>query len=207
MKKIILSLVLFSVFILPVAQAEFPADFEGVVWLDTNVSSWPETAVLTMQVTPTAVILNNSKTNEWPITPNALVGSCCNANAWVFAQFDGTWYAVTWEWIRKGQTAKNRSAFEGNHTRVPPFCCNGQPAWQPKNGEVYGLMVSGMARLNRFGPTPVFPERSNVVLWRWGEGPVELCDAFPENPACKSAAPPLTPVMDLLFEEESPEAP
>lgn len=204
MKKIILSVALFSVFIMPVAQAAFPDDFEGVVWLDTNVSNWPETAQLTVDVTPQFVILNSSKKDVWPARGNPILGlnnPCCNANAWVFAEFGGTWYAVTWEWLKKGQSAKNLSAFEGGHTRRFPFVGGGNPTWRPVNGVVYGLMVSGFARYNI--PANI-AERSNIVFYRWGQGPVEVCDAFPDSEGCKSAPVPMNSVMDLLFDDETP---
>lgn len=195
MKKIfiVVSLLFFS---MQNVFAAFPEDFSDVVWTarDVNVSSWPETATLTVSVTAQHVILNSSKSNVWPAARNSILASnCCNANAWVFVKFGETWYASTWEWVRRGSGAKNRSALEGAHAGVPPFLSAGY-RWTPQIGEIYGLMVSGFARGHA---TPVnIRERSNVSFYQWGVGPVDASVLIPS-----SATPPMSPVIDLLMEE------
>jgi hypothetical protein len=197
MKKYLLAAVLLFAAIQN-AHAVFPEDFSDVVWVDPNISSWPETAQLTVAVNSTSIILNSTKTNVWPARGNPILGNsnfCCNANAWVFAKFGDKWYAATWEWLKKGQTAKFRSAFEGNHTRRPPFCCNGQPAWVPKNGEIYGLMVSGFAR---FGIAANIQERSNIAFYQWGVGPVDASVLLPE-PEPENV--PIAPMVDMIINQ------
>lgn len=204
MKKYLLSTVLMFA-VMQHAYAVFPEDFSDVVWLDTNVSSWPVTANLNVSVSSAFVTLDSSKKNVWRAAYNPILqNACCNANAWVFVKFDETrhpsiqtpkWYAVTWEWLKRGQSAKNRSAFEGGHTRRFPFVGGGVPTWQPKNGEIYGLMVSGFARYRI--PANV-QERSNIVFYKWGQGPVDASELLPEPDHV-----PLMPVLDMLLQDNS----
>lgn len=199
MKKVLSHFAVTLAFISCNAFAQFPQDFSDVTWIDPDISGWPVTANLNVTVTNQFVILDSDKKNVWPATGNPILGStntCCNANAWVFAKFGERWYAVTWEWLKRGQSAKNRSAFEGGHTRRPPFFGGGNPTWTPQNGEIYGLMVSGFAR---FGIPANIRERSNIVFYKWGQGVVDASELLPE-PEPEPQAP-LVPVVDLLMDE------
>ena len=143
--------------------AEDQLDLSQVVWLHTNVSSWDQTSTVTSTVVGAPPIcINHSKAGGWPasgdFTPS---GAVVEANAWVFANIGGTWYAATWEWFRPGQTCKSLdgSDFRSHVNGSAPLT-----SWTPKSGETVGLMVSTPARLGPAGPAR---ERSNVVLVTW----------------------------------------
>lgn len=134
-----------------------PGDFAGVTWLHTNVSGWPETADLSsVTVGDSQICLDYDKADVWPGVDH--VGAFVNANPWIFIFHEGHWWAATWEWMRHGQTCKNRSAVAGDHIKQDPF-------WDfaPESGTWYGFMVSGLAR----DGTRNAEERSNVVMVQW----------------------------------------
>jgi hypothetical protein len=134
-----------------------PDGFAGVQWLHTNVSGWPQTATLSsVNINGGSITLNYNKANSWPGVNTA--GSSVNANPWIFVNQGGTWYAGTWEWLKVGQTTKSTGAVNGNHIKKAPL--NG---FRPRSGEVYGFMVSGLARTS----VRNVQERSNVVMVRW----------------------------------------
>ena len=128
----------------------------SVVWLDTNVSGWPQTASLNAGVSGNSMVLNYDKANVWPA--KSAGGATVNANAWIFVNQGGTWYGATWEWLRPGQTSKSASSVEGGHIKKSPL-----NNFRPKSGETYGFMVSGLARTS----TRNVEERSNVDMVRW----------------------------------------
>jgi len=138
-------------------QPEFPADFAGVVWLHKNVSGWAQTASMPSVTFEGGLIcLNYDKSNVWPGVQH--VGHVVNANPWVFVYQDGTWYGATWEWMKVGQTCKNKSAVAGDHIKQDPLT-----AFQPVSGEKYYFMVSGLAR----DAVTNVSERSGVVGIVW----------------------------------------
>ena len=123
----------------PPTQPELPANFEGVVWLHKNVSQWAETGALSVTVSDSQVCLNYDKANVWPGKDH--LGLLLNANPWIFIYQNDTWYAATWEWMKFGQTCKNKSAVAGDHIKKDPL-------WDfaPVSGQAYWFMVSGLAR-------------------------------------------------------------
>lgn len=135
---------------------EVPSDFAGVVWLHHNVSGWPVTASLNASVSGGFVHLNYDKADVWP-TVN-VNGTAVNANPWIFVFQDGTWYAATFEWLRPGQTSKPTSTVAGDHIKKSPL-----NNFSPVSGEIYGFMVSGLARDDHRN----VEERSNVDMVRW----------------------------------------
>lgn len=135
---------------------QVPADLAGVVWLHSNVSSWPETASLSVSIGGGSISLNYNKANVWPATQAG--GTTVNANPWVFVFQGGTWYAATFEWLRPGQTSKPTATVSGSHIKKPPL-----NNFMPVSGKVYGFMVSGLARTS----TRNVQERSNVVMATW----------------------------------------
>jgi len=72
--------------------------------------------------------------------------------------FDGDWYAGTFQWLRPGNTSRERRVVNGDHIKQPPL-----RNWSPKAGETYYFMVSGIARSGPKGTQ----ERSNIVAMRW----------------------------------------
>ena len=177
-------LILCSMFVLlgavgaATAGSWIPSDFKGVQWLYTDVSQWPQTATLNVRTGSTTITLNHSKTNVWPgvLAPSSNGSGMIrlNANAWIFVQRNGTWYAATFEWLQVGQTVKNIETVKGDHIKVPPL-----NTFVPVYGEVYGFMVSGLARDSKRN----VKERSEVKMYRWGVGPVPMCTTPPTIPA------------------------
>jgi hypothetical protein len=132
---------------------QVPANFEGVVWLHTDVSSWAVTSPLSVSFGNGLIHLDYDKADVWP--PN---GEGLNGNPWVFVFQDGTWYAATWEWLRLGQTAKSMSSVAGDHIKKAPL-----QDFQPVSGQLYGFMVSGLARDAQRN----VQERTPVVMVQW----------------------------------------
>jgi hypothetical protein len=186
------------------AQTNFPCTDEelsqNVTWLDYNIvaAGWKETANLTVGLDGTWLYTISDKKDVWPNHYNSIIGaSVVSSNVWAVIQHSGKWYAVTWEWLPKGRIEKFRTSFDGGHMKRAPFVSSGQGGpngwWEPKNGEIYGLMVSDFAR---FGTQTeaTFKERSNVAWLKWGEGEVDVCAAAtPEAPIV------LAPITDLLL--------
>ncbi len=132
-------------------------DFSNVTWLHSNVASWKETSVLrSVDITASHIKLNFDKTNVWPGKNH--VGANVNANPWVFIYRNNRWYAATFEWMRVGQTAKGRNTVNGNHIKKAPL-----QNFVPIKGEVYGFMVSGLAR----DAVSNVQERTNIVMVGW----------------------------------------
>lgn len=205
-KYFILFFVLGTLVSIQTARAAFPEDFSDVIWLDPNISSWPETASLSMSVNSSLIIFDHDKSSVWPVGPNANLGNntCCNANAWAFINYGGQWYAVTFEWFGFGQEAKQLRSFEGAHMKRPPFFGGGFPRWEPVNGEIYGFMVSGFARFNLNFVNVA--ERSNVAFYQWGVGPVDASALLPEpEPETPLLLAPITNL--LLSDDDAPTAP
>ena len=71
---------------------------------------------------------------------------------------DGDWYAATFQWLRPGNTARERRVVNGDHIKQPPL-----QSWSPIAGETYYFMVSGIARNGPNGTQ----ERSNIVAMKW----------------------------------------
>ena len=121
--------------------------FNGVTWLHADVSAWKQTAKLGASVTSDKVVLDYDKVRVWPAVENV------NASAWVIFTLNGKVYASTFDYLRPGQTAKERNFY------IPV----GGTRWQPSSGEKVGFMVSGLARDSRRN---VY-ERSNLDYTTW----------------------------------------
>jgi len=154
---------------LALAESGFPYDFSDVNFVHEDISSWKATNELDMSVDESFITLDYDKKNIWPARTSPLC-SGCNANPWVVVDFKGEWWAATFDWFRFGQTAKPIRSLHGNQINDGPF----GNTWEPVEGETYGFFVSGLARF----PTTVMPgnvqERTNVVLYKWGEGVVKV---------------------------------
>ena len=134
-------------------------DLSTVNWLHTNVSDWAQTSTITrVNIGSPPIGIEHTKAGQWPAITAG--GTVVEGNPWIFANIDGEWHAATYEWLRPGQTEKEISAETiGAHTKQPPL-----DGWEPKSGDIVGLMVSTPAR---FGPEGPVHERSNVVLVTW----------------------------------------
>jgi hypothetical protein len=135
----------------------FPSEIDGpIIWLNTDVSGWAETATLNASVGGGMINLPYDKAHVWPAR------SGVNANPWAIVKIGGQWYAATWEYLRHGQIAKPMGVLSkqgfGDHFKVAPLS-----SWTPRSGERFGLMVSGLAR----GQLRNVKERSNVTMVTW----------------------------------------
>ena len=134
-------------------------DLNQVTWLDTDVTLWPQTSLITnVSIGGPPIRIEHTMAGQWPQIQ--VGGEVIEGNPWVFANIDGNWHAATYKWLRPGKTSKNISASSiGPHTKRSPLS-----DWQPRSGEIVGLMVSTPAR---FGERSALAERSNVVLVKW----------------------------------------
>jgi hypothetical protein len=136
---------------------DLASDLSNARFLHENVSQWPITSTLrTVSVSGDSVLLDYDKAGEWP--PGRVGQDDLAANPWIFVKQDGQWYAATWEWMRPGQTVKGRASVNGDHIKREPL-----GNFVPRSGEVYGFMVSGLAR----GAERNVKERTNVVFIQW----------------------------------------
>ena len=139
--------------------ATTPVDLGQVNWLHADVSGWAQTSKLRVKINKSTVSLSYDKAGVWPGT-YSIGGATVAANPWIFVpQTDGTgWDGATWEWMKQGQTSKNRSSVAGDHIKKSPL-----NNFKPVPGQWYGFMVSGLARDRARNVS----ERSNVVMVQW----------------------------------------
>jgi hypothetical protein len=152
---------------------------------------------LSVSLDGTFLYTDSDKKNVWPNHTNGIVPAGVSSSVWAVVQHTGQWYAVTWEWLPRTRKEKFRTSFDGGHMKRAPFVTSGQGGpngwWEPKNGEIYGLMVSDFAR---FGTeiSATFKERSNVAWLQWGAGEVDVCAPEPEpDPVV------IAPITDLIL--------
>ena len=125
-------------------------DLSQVVWLHTNVSSWPQTSTITSTtIGAPPICINHTKLGQWATGDFSGSGAIVDSNVWVFANIGGTWYAATWEWLRAGTTCKD---FGASDFRTHVNGASPLSSWTPQSGETIGLMVSTPARLGPAGP-------------------------------------------------------
>jgi len=129
-----------------------PADLSGVEWVHGDVSGWAETASLQVSIGGGTIRLDYDKTRVW----RAING--VNANPWIFVFRNGHWIAATWEWLGFGQTTKPMNTVNGAHIGRRQLI-----DFQPRSGEIYGFMVSGLIRDSSRNVL----ERTPVVMARW----------------------------------------
>lgn len=129
-------------------------DLAQVVWVDPDVSRWPETSRITsVSIGDPPLCIDHTRKGQWPIV-DGLEG-----NPWIFVNLDGRWHAATYEWLAPGQVCKGIHRDNiGPHIGRAPLS-----SWRPRSGELVGLMVSARARFR----ADTVAERSNVVMVRW----------------------------------------
>jgi len=138
-------------------------DAGQVEWSPMDISGWPVTADLSsVTLSGGQICLEYDKKDVWPITHVGAANVEVVANPWVIAEHNGQWYGRTFEWMRPGQTCKNRSSVAGDHTGAWPFAPG--ETFQPTPGVTYYFMVSAPAR---FGSIMTVAERSNLVPVVW----------------------------------------
>lgn len=136
------------------SPAEAGLDLRQVIWLDPDVSGWPESSrVTSASIGDPPICIHHTKAGQWPVK-DGLEG-----NPWIFVNLDGRWYGATFEWLAPGQQCKaiHRDNI-GEHIGRAPLS-----RWRPRSGELVGLMVSARARFH----ADTVRERSNVVMLRW----------------------------------------
>ena len=143
-----------------------PFSLEEVTWLHVNVGDWPVTATLSsVSIEGGVICLDYDKSTAWPsvqIPHNSGNGTVdVVANPWVFTEYNGQWYAGTWEWLAVGSTCKNKTSVAGDHIKQPPL---GPADWKPVSGQELYFMVSGLARFSNIANVS---ERSNIVKVVW----------------------------------------
>jgi len=173
------------------ANAGFPDDLSDVVFIESPaVKDWPITTQLSVSASGGNITLDYDKKNVWP--RSSRLGGCCVANAWGVIKVGGVWHAGTWEYLRQGQTVKKATAFGG--------CCHFRSPignFNRVNGEIYGFMVSGVARDNLNQNN--IQERSNVVVFRWGVGAIGTVDTIGNETSSSASA--AGPAIDLLLND------
>jgi hypothetical protein len=175
--------------------AAFPQDFSDVVWIEPNISGWPVTSTLDVTVNGGTINVPHTKKDSWPISCRFSTADRVNASLWGFVKLNGVWHAGTWEYLRVGVTTRKTSTYGGSGHFRPPI-----GTFRPVNGEIYGFMVAGVSRDNLRCNNVA--ERSNVVLWRWGVGPVDFETG---NPTVEEPDPTVMgPILDLLENSETP---
>jgi hypothetical protein len=212
MKTCLSSLLLFAslAIVSMQAHAQFPNDLSDVVFIEEPAQRGISDFVRGMPVQGTLsvaiggshpyagqnVVMNSSMKDIWRTGTGDL--TCCNANAWLVVNVGGTWYAGTWEFMRKGQTTKSSYAMVGpNHLRYPPLS-----NFQPRNGEIYGFFMAGITRpgVNR---NNVYA-RTPVAFYQYGVGPVDpsLIGGPPPEPEPEPV--PMSPIISTLLDDEPP---
>tara|TARA_Y100001934_G_scaffold90489_2_gene112053 strand:- start:441 stop:1001 length:561 start_codon:yes stop_codon:yes gene_type:complete len=139
-------------------------DLSKVTWLHTDVSNWPVTHDLKVNIGSGSICLEFGGTTTWPTAEiphtSGAYNIKVNANPWVFVLRNGTWYGGTWEWMVPNGTCKPIRVVEGGHIKRPGLADWGGPV----SGETYYFMVSSIARganLNNY------QARTNVVRVVW----------------------------------------
>ena len=147
--------------ITPGGQQEFA--LSKVNWLHTNVSSWPVTHNLTVNLGGGTICMEWGGTATWPTATIRHTDGTrdikVNANPWVFVWRNGAWYGGTWEWMTPNGNCKPMRVVEGGHIKRPPLT-----NWTPASGETLYFMVSSLARAGNLNN---YQARTNVVSVVW----------------------------------------
>lgn len=132
-----------------------------ITWLHRDVSNWSITSQITdIRITDSQVCIDHTKAGQFPQSP--FFDIVVEGNVWIVAQFNGRWYAGTYDWLRPGQICKGVTApeFGVDQIRIPPM----DASWPgPRSGETVGFLVSSRARDN----VQAGEERTNIKLVRW----------------------------------------
>ena len=142
-------------------QEEFA--LSKVNWLHTNVSSWPVTHNLTVNLGGGTICMEWGGTSTWPTATIRHTDGTrdikVNANPWVFVWRNGAWYGGTWEWMTPNGNCKPMRVVEGGHIKRSPLT-----NWTPASGETLYFMVSSLARAGNLNN---YQARTNVVSVVW----------------------------------------
>ena len=147
------------------SDGRLPDELSQVRWLHTDVSNWPVTTTLSVTLGGGRICMEYDKKDVWPSVEIRHTSGERNidvvANPWVFLEYQGQWYAGTWEWLVVGATCKNQSSVAGDHIKKPEFI---PLDWRPTSGQRLYIMVSALAR---FPQIANIQERSQIVEIIW----------------------------------------
>jgi len=139
-------------------------DLSKVTWLHTDVSEWPVTHNLKVNIGAGTICMEWGGTSTWPTATIRHTDGTrdikVNANPWVFAWRNGRWYGGTWEWMTPNGNCKPMRVVEGGHIKQPGLADWGGPV----SGQTYYFMVSSIARGANLSN---YKARTNVVSVVW----------------------------------------
>ena len=147
----------------PAPNSNQQFDLSKVTWLHTNVSNWPVTHNLTVNLGAGTICMEWGGTSTWPTATIRHTDGTrdikVNANPWVFVWRNGRWYGGTWEWMAPNGNCKPMRVVEGGHIKQP-----GLIDWDPVSGETSYFMVSSIARGANLND---YQARTDVVSVVW----------------------------------------
>lgn len=149
----------------PTGGDDLPFELSQVTWLHTDVSAWPITTTLSVSLQGGNICLEYDKKNVWP--PVAIPHSSGNgdvdvvSNPWVFVEYQGQWFAATWEWMAVNSTCKSQTSVAGDHIKRPGSI---PLDWRPSSGQRLYFMISALARASSVTNVQ---ERSQIVEVIW----------------------------------------
>lgn len=136
-------------------------DLSKVTFLHNDVSRWRITSKVTdVSISRSEICVDHTGAGRFPTSQFGTIA--VEGNVWILAQFNGRWYAATYDWLRPGQVCKGVTGGElgPDQIRIAPM----DASWPgPRSGETVGFMVSTRAR----DDVSAGEERTNVVLVRW----------------------------------------
>ena len=165
-------------------------DLRRAVFLNSpDVSTWPETGTLELVIQDGNAAAGGPFCTRftdpgWPDSPWPYGGPDPNfgvfANQWYFAKINGTWYGGAGEWIYRG--AGTCKAGQGTRT-IGPDSGFGEPfaSWVPRPGELFGTMISSVARRGSVRRT--VDERTNIIVQPWRDTSLGSTLVQPGQPA------------------------
>jgi hypothetical protein len=136
-------------------------DPSQITWLHRDVSRWSITSRITsVSITSSEICVDHTGAGRFPTSRFGTID--VEGNVWIVAQFNGRWYAGTYDWLRPGQICKAVTGGElgRDQIRIPPM----DASWPgPRSGEMVGFIVSARAR----DDVQAGAERTNIKLVRW----------------------------------------
>lgn len=110
-------------------------DLSTVAWDGFDIRPWPVTTKVSASI-GAKIVVAYDKANAWPPGRGEL-----NGNLWVIANINGKWRASTCEWLKHGQTVKERKCLASDHVNSSAWS-----GWRAKSGDTLYLAVSGLCR-------------------------------------------------------------
>jgi hypothetical protein len=110
-------------------------DLSTVAWDGCDIRKWPVTTTVSASI-GSKIVVSFDKANAWPPGRGEL-----NGNLWVIANVGGKWRAATCEWLKHGQTVKERKCLASDHVQSSAW-----GGWKAQSGDTLYLAVSGLCR-------------------------------------------------------------